>query len=145
MDIFSNLQEHFYLEIVLAQVKTGCKIEPNIEYYLVNLLSDLHLSQKPLFEFFQAAISGENKLLAAKALGDEALVMSSIFPEFAAKKGVSPEYCVSMGKSGYLIAAGIFKNDYKDMHFADVYQEMAKEFTTLQHVLKHAVNLFSIE
>ena len=145
MEIFNSLHEHFYLELVLAQVKTGQKIDPNIEYYLVHLLSDLHLSHKSLFDHFKGVIEGDNKLLSAKALGDEALVISSLFPDFATKNGISVEYYTAMGKSGYSIAAGIFRKEYNDTHFADMYQEMSKEFIVLQHVLKSAVNLFNIE
>jgi hypothetical protein len=145
METFNNLHEHFYLELVLAQAKTGKKIDPNIEHYIVHLLADLHLSNRSLFDHFKEAISGDNRLLAAKALGDEALVISSLFPDFATKNGVSIEYYTAMGKNGYSMAAGIFRKEYNDSHFADVYQEMSKEFVVLQHVLKNAVNLFNIE
>ena len=145
MDVFTDLHEHFLLEITLAQIKTQSKINSNIEFYLVNMLSDLHLSQKPLFDHFEQAINGNNRLLSAKALGDEALIISSIFPEFAKRRGRSIDYCMDMGKRGYSMAAEIFRKEYRDQHFADLYTEMSVEFGTLRYVLSKTVDIFNVD
>lgn len=137
----------FKEEISKAFQKQKLKINQDIEFYLVDLLSRFMLSDN----LFKTAENGEKRsetlaLLYQEALmspdfgkrredlrrlGDVSLYTAGFFSESLMRKAVDVDYYISMGSAAYANLAQIVIDNY----FRKVYSELADRFVKFVDVL----------
>lgn len=96
-----------------AQVSSQCFLDEQVESYLVFLL--MRFSQSPhlansvlALDFMKTSqTSGKVKRELLQQVGDKSLLFSGLYPEQAAKKQVSIDYFIELGKSAYFSVAEI--------------------------------------
>ncbi len=116
-----------------AQVGTQCFLDEQVESYLVFLL--MRFSQSPhiansviAMDFLKSNRQvGRIKRELLQEVGDKSLLFAGLFPGLAAKKQVSVEYFVDVGKSAYLSVA--------EMETCDLFHTLAKSFKSMRDVL----------
>src|SRR5215216_5857231 len=119
-----------------AQVNTRLILNENMESYLVFLL--LRFSQGPRLiesiiglDFLNNITSGTTyRIERLKEVGDKSLLFSGLFPDLAKKRNVSLDYFSEMGQFAYYAAGG-----YQENELADLFNQLAYQFHTLQKVL----------
>lgn len=121
-----------------AQSQSGYQFDDNIECYLVITLDKFTTSQ----ELASSAIaidylsgielSGQNKGVVLRQVGDECLLLSGLFPERALKKNVSLGYFIGLGQQAYnLIAATKALKDFDN----ELFSKLSDNFIGLMDVL----------
>lgn len=135
--IREQLQQALSMEAVRASIET--------EFYLVNLLSDVHAadhlhsvheSAKPLAQSYLEAVQGPSasKALQLKQIGDATLVTLGFFAESIRKSIMGTSYYLAIGNAAYDELAAIH---VCDPQFAAIYAELAAKFAELTEVLAH--------
>lgn len=137
----------FKEEIAKAFKKQKLKINQDVEFYLVDLLSRFMLSDN----LFKTTENGEKRsetlaLLYQESLmspdfgkrrkdlrrlGDVSLYTAGFFSESLMKKAVDVDYYISMGSAAYANLAQIVIDNY----FRKVYAELAERFVKFVDVL----------
>ncbi|MBP6217673.1 MAG: hypothetical protein KA436_03685 [Oligoflexales bacterium] len=141
-------QEFFYQCVSSTVQKQNIKIEPNIEYYLVNLLcdfveqdkiknrcQDFDLFDTPLAFFLEkereASTSERIKIL--KGMGDLTLYISGYFQDYFNRRSVGLNYYIDMGSQAYSRLSTIIRD--QDDNFSRIYAELAQNFPLLVDVV----------
>jgi hypothetical protein len=147
-----NATLYFRELLVEAQERQKLRIKEHVEFYLVNLLVD-YLSIDPsqqsdclalTFARAQASSHGERMLLF-KQLADSSLYFAGFFQEYFLKKGLSLDYCITMGSNGYQQLADMMRGRGKaERNFARLYGDMAHTFresvVLLLDVSRHTIH-----
>ncbi len=135
--IREQLQQALSMEAVRASIET--------EFYLVNLLSDVHdaghlqsvhESEKPLAQSFLEAMQepSASRALQLKGIGDATLVTLGFFAESIRRSIMGTSYYLAIGNAAYDELAAI---NSCDPQFAAIYAELAAKFAELTEVLAH--------
>lgn len=135
--IREQLQRALSMEAVRASIET--------EFYLVNLLSDVHdadhlhsvhESEKPLAQSYLEAMQEPvaTRALQLKEIGDATLVTLGFFAESIRNSIMGTSYYLSIGNAAYDELAAI---NCCDAQFAAIYAELATKFAELTEVLAH--------
>ena len=110
----SNITEYFMEAFGSAKKKTRLDVLPETEFYVVDLLSQFasteNFSQEYKDEPFaimlkDARENEDERFLLSKRIGDLSGYMCGFFPEKLRKSGNNLKYYMSMGKTGYKMAA----------------------------------------
>lgn len=92
-----------------------------------------------LFDLYKKAVESEGSTAALhyRRLGDQALFVLGVFPEYLTRKAVGPSYYQAMGRSAYSSAAGILKQR--------IYMELSEDFGAATWTLKDVFEEFHLE
>jgi hypothetical protein len=143
----ASIQLFFKEKVSDAQEKQNIKISENVEFYLVNLLSEFAYSfgnaphgEDCLALLLKRALecSKEEKICIYKKMADHALYISGFFQEYFNNKSFDIQYYVSMGERAYQELSFLLnrQNEHKSC-LAQIYKEMGENFVTSMDILLH--------
>jgi hypothetical protein len=139
-----DLKEFFRAEVMTARDELRVKMNEQTEYYLVNLLCDFSRGEQgstpqdePLaFMYKKAAEStAAEQMQRFKHLGDVALYMAGFFTDSIERSLVDVDYYICMGGTAYHSLAGLVGAQRHGTQFAQLYGQLAGDFTVLVDVL----------
>lgn len=119
--------------IQAAQTRCHVNLSAELESYLVSLLirfttqSDL-ARQVIAVEYLRAMQESQSvRRYALATVGDQCLVITGIFPDFANRRQINARYFVEIGRSAYANVAATA---------TDIYTMLAQQFVLLMDVLQ---------
>ena len=128
----------WYALISEAQALCGYQFDDDINHYLIITLdhftSNQSLSDNIIaIDFLDAVeLNGQISGTKLRAVGDQCLLLSGLFPENALKKNVNLNYFVQIGKQSYhLIAYRGFSQQYD----SELFQNLSDNFVGLMDTL----------
>lgn len=143
--VTNDLSEFFHHEVTSARADLGVKLSDVTEFYLVNLLCEfshrdanaLTPGAEPLAFMYKRAREAmpAERVQLLKHLGDVALYMSGFFTDFIERSLVDVDYYISMGGTAYSDLSGIVGGKRRGGTFADMYYQLAANFTELVDIL----------
>ena len=119
--------------IVYAEGRCAVKLTPELEHYLIVLLSRYmdrpDIAQQVFATAFLDALhkQRQQRLITLQNVGDQCLLMAGLFPQVANKKRVNITYFVDLGRSAY---ANISNASH------DLYWSLAYQFVAMMDVLQ---------
>lgn len=148
LTVVSQPQAFFHELITSALEKQRLKLEPETQFYLVNLLnqflltqnlflqdSEGHLKEEPLALMIKDALeetTHEMQKLLFRKVGDVSLYTSGFFQESLNRKLVDLDYYINVGETAYGHVAARAASDQKK-----IFEELAHRFSALVDVLAH--------
>lgn len=90
-----------------AQSRAGYTFSEEIQHYITMTLdhytAELHLPSQTIALSYLDALnqSGTIKNQHLRQVGDECLILVSLFPGFVKKRNISPEYIITIGRNAY--------------------------------------------
>jgi hypothetical protein len=142
--------EFFRDQVTQAVTKQQLELDPDIEFYLVNLLVDFINPEKitraldggdpleiPLALQLKTALEApqQQKVKIYKTLGDTSLYIAGYFQEFFTKKTYDLDYYVNMGSNAYVSLSSHMRETNREDHFPDMFLSLAEEFHQLVEVI----------
>jgi hypothetical protein len=144
-----TLPEFFQEKVTGALQNQHIKVTPDAEFYIVNLLTSFHQTEK-LFERDEKGelidkalalrladsleVSPMQRIPLLKKMGDVALYTSGFFGEGLHQKMVGLEYYIQMGHAAYSsVSQLIFDDPHKTLR--ELFDELAVNFGSLVDVL----------
>lgn len=126
----------WYALVNEAELAVGYQLKEALESYLIFLL--MRFSNKPematkiiALEYLHGLVSrGHIRQERLRAVGDQCLLYSGLFPKRAERLQLRISYFVDIGRSAYY-ALSAMKNEIDD-----VYADLSNEFITLMGVLQ---------
>jgi hypothetical protein len=120
-----------------AQQNANCKLEEELESYLVFLL--IRFTTKPdiadrvlALDYLESLQKhGKNRLTGLKDVGDQCLLYSGLFPQRAKRRRVKISYFVDLGRSAYREIS-----DQTSSNINSLFLELAHSFVLLMDVLQ---------
>jgi hypothetical protein len=145
----SSPTEFFHKLISEAQSNQGISLTPNVEFYIVQLLSQYVSSTGQSFSnslaltYAKAMESSHgDRMLLLKQIGDNALFISGFFREFFTRKCFDMSYYIGMGANAYgELSALTSKHGKSSKQAAQTYREMAKSFSQSVEVLLYVAKI----
>ena len=141
----TDLGEFFRDQVNEASTKAGLSLQEATEFYLVNMLCDFSkpecvskLQHEPLAFIYKNAVDAltpVEQVDALKRLGDVALYMAGFFSDFIERSLVDLDYYISMGGGAYSSLSSIIGTQRQGEIFADLYMDLAEQFTGLVEIL----------
>ena len=128
-----------------AALAADCKLDQDMESYLVFLL--MRFTTRPemaervmALDYLESLnTSGSQRFEQLRDVGDQCLLYSGLFPAHAARKHVSVDYYVGMGRTAYHQLSEVLQHS-----IAALYQQIAFGFVHLMDVL-HAMRAMDAE
>jgi hypothetical protein len=144
----SSAEYFFYQTINSAQSSTGIKLPPDLEFYLVKLLSShinpsIDLSNACLFDLLEAAhhSNGPDSIPAWKTLGDASIIAIS-FNGKIRRKVISESYCLTLGSQGYLEASYAATSHKRPFSVRCLYARLGNRIQECSEIAKTALEAF---
>lgn len=140
----ADLGTFFRDEVSAASHTLRVDLSDQTEYYLVNLLCEYSRrgtaplpGDEPLAFIYKRALeaSTPERIPILKDLGDLALYVGGFFAEFVERSLVDHDYYISMGGAAYHSLSDIMISQPQGETFADLYHQMAKQFSRLVDIL----------
>jgi hypothetical protein len=138
------LAEFFREEVSAAREHLGTHLSEMSEFYLVNLLcdfgrpeNDTQPGREALVLRLLRALESDpaQQAIELKQLGDVSLYVSGFFWESLDRSLVDIDYYISMGGEAYGRLSGMMEAHPHGQTFADLYDELAKQFAALVDLL----------
>lgn len=144
-----NLREFFSEKIRISMQEQSTRVSPEVEFYLVELLSYFALSEnfflineKGEVEFRPLALRlydavfdrPEKRFYHLKSLGDTALYHAGVFYEGLFNKVVDVDYFINMGGHAYSSLSHMTTSNEKPL--AEMFAELSESFRDLVEVLR---------
>jgi hypothetical protein len=131
-------QAYFHELVTGALGKQHLNVQPETEFYLVNLLNQFmaadRLREEPLALMVKEALeapSSENQKQLFRQVGDESLYVAGFFQDSLNRKLVDIDYYIEMGGTAYRqVAARVEENPQRSL-----YEELANKFASFVEVL----------
>ena len=123
----------FFYELLQEALKSRkLNADPDVEYYLVELLGNIHIEAvtSTLVELQQKAIQRQ-EVSAYKSLGDCALIQIGLFEEHLTAKRVSTSYVEMVGSRAYQTASNMAIRDRR----APIFYELGSKFPMYARLL----------
>ena len=119
-----------------AYEQTGRRLDESSESYLVFVLlryqaDGLLLARTQGMDWLLAMdLAGTARADALRDVGDRCLLVAGLFPGLAARRRVSVDYFIDIGRSAYLGVADVTRQAY-----AALYAQLARSYGELVHTL----------
>lgn len=133
----------YFKEMVDAAIEhQKVRIDPNLEFYLVRLLSDFTNAEKlarfnhePIAITLGTALSAEpgEQCVLLKEIGDTTLYVSGFFSDSLNRKVVDIDYYIKMGRIAYNHLAELMRDTKTALY--GLYSELAQRFKALVDLL----------
>ncbi len=133
----SDIKGFFYEQIQLAQKSCKVRLSENVEFYLVQLLSDfLRIGEHTainecLAEMLAKAAESPpgEQIVLYKKLADKALYFSGFYQQYFSNKAFSIKYYISLGQSAYQTLSSLMgKQSTQQKTLTRIYQNMSDNF-----------------
>lgn len=148
MSIVAQPAEYFRSQLLCALKNQRFKIDQNIEFYLVDMMTRFMVTdnlfvvdkndgkkhEEVLALLLREALSSSDlykKQRELRRLGDVSLYTAGFFSDSLARKVVDVDYYIGMGQNAY----GRLANLKIDEHFCRVFAKLAESFTKFVDVL----------
>ena len=121
-----------------AKQQSQCQLDDELEAYLIFTLIRFTRNPQLASHALGPALFNSNKLLGQarenqlRDLGDQCLLLTGLFPQYADKRLVQLSYYVDLGITAYQQLG-----DRLRKAFADLYQMLSHNFVQLMDVLQH--------
>jgi hypothetical protein len=148
LQVMINPSEFFRNQVTSAASTLNIRLDANVEYYLVTLLTDFVTAPQPapdqidpfdtpLALMLQKAMDAtpDRRFRIFKRMGDTSLYVTGFFQDYFNRKLFSMSYYIDMGKTAYSSAAGLMADQKGDLQFAETYQLLAKKFDQFVEIL----------
>ena len=134
-----NPTGYFHEKVVEAQARQKLKLSENVEFYVVNLLSDFVTYQPPendnegdcLALLLKRALEGSfgERMLIYKRIADTSLYYSGFFQDYFATKCFDIKYYMTMGENAFDQLAQLTRSKAASKSsLSSVYNDMSKNF-----------------
>lgn len=126
-----------------GETRSHITLSPELHLFLIDFLEeyldDPTITHQVLAIGLLGSIPkfGTEKEMMLKRAGDASLILAGLFPERALRLNVSPLYFQHMGQASYGSLA-IHLESRRAPERGQFYHELARQFSTLQQVLKKA-------
>jgi hypothetical protein len=139
-----DLRGFFREEVLAAKTSLRVPIPETTEFYLVQLLCDFSSrkddrtpTEEPLAFLYKRATESiaAEQVQCYKNLGDVALYVAGYFTDFIEGSMVDVDYYISMGGTAYNSLASLVGSQRHGGQFAELYGQLARQFTELVDVL----------
>lgn len=131
-------QAAWYHVVKNAHQQSGYQYDDDIENYLVltleTFLTDQLFASETIALKLLQGLSIDRHLPKAdlRAVGDECLLISGLFPERAYKRNVSLNYYIGAGKQAYQTLS---HHNHDNLHNAELFASLSKHFVGLMDIL----------
>ena len=145
-----SLDEHFMELVTSALNHQGVQAPDTVEFYLVNLLSRFHKTEKcypntednggeeePLAIRILQAMKAEHveKMHLLRELGDFSLFISGYFSDSLQRKIVDIDYYIAMGEKAYWELSSLSIGRSSRRTLSEVFTELATKFSQFVNVI----------
>ncbi len=146
----TTIREYFHGSITDVVVNQQIEIQPEIVYYLVNLLTEFSRSEKmfeqtgngvefkPLALRLADAVEEHSSMQRARLLqklGDISLFVAGVFPDSLIHRLVDVDYYIAVGGSAYSSASESMRNTPKTKTLQQLFNELTEKFVVFVDVL----------
>lgn len=151
LHIVTQPQEYFKEQVSQARAKLKLSLDEEIEFYVVNLLSEFVFSSTlstkeegegdvfstPLAMLLKNALESppEKQTGIFKKMGDSSLYVAGYFQDYFNRKAFNLSYYITMGQSAFENLSELMKHQFSDPHFAEIYCEISHKFNDLVELL----------
>ena len=138
-----NPLEFFKEQISEAQQVSGINFRENLEFYLVNLLTEYvsnPVIDTPFALVFKEALEAdqERQMRLFKILGDQSLYMAGFFQDSLNRKSFDMSYIMRMGSGAYASLAEIHHNRHTpNSYLPELFESLAANFSSAVEVIAY--------
>ena len=133
-----NNMEHWYALIRDCQIAQEVNLSETVEHYLVAMLMR-HIDHTELLESILAIEflnsqqqPTQQRKVKLQVVGDKCLLLSGLFPGFVAKRNVTEDYLISLGRTAY---HHLHEHSHNSNHHYSLYFELAHQFIPAKSTL----------
>lgn len=122
-----------------AQMRSACAVDEELESYLVYLLlrfmDQPDFADQPLGMAYLTALqdSTMGRSMMLRNIGDQCLLLTGLYPDWAIHRMMRVNYYVAIGKSAYESAATDLRHE---INTSQLYRRLCAEFRSLMKVLQ---------
>lgn len=150
LNLMVKPQEFFREHVTRAASNQNIAIEPDIEFYVVNLLCEFINHNKlatltgemdpmdtPLAIMLKRALEAPTteKTKIFKYLGDTSLYFAGFFQDYFNRKCFDIGYYITLGSTAYGNLSGIMRDQHADAHFSHFYSDLSAKFGDLVEIV----------
>ncbi len=138
-----NPLEYFREQISEAQQVSGINFRENLEFYIVNLLTEYisnPVLDTPFAMVFKEALEAdqEKQMRLFKILGDQSLYVAGFFQDSFNRKSFDMSYIIQMGSGAYASLAEIHYNRHTgNSDLPKLYESLAANFSSAVEVIAY--------
>jgi hypothetical protein len=145
IETFVDLRSWFHERLSGCLASRGLRTSDETTLYLVELLTSAGVGGAQRESLCGRALAlllaeateahGGERVRRFRILGDEALYVAGFFGEHLERRGVSEDYVSRLGAQAYETASRLAERSAQDAARAEVYRELADQFSSLTRVL----------